>query len=131
MRGHGLGGLFASLFRRSIPFLKSVGLYTARNLKSIGMESLREMSEGDKPKDVLKKTARRFTGRVLSDLGSKLQGRGCKRKRAKTSKIPRKTKRQKTCKAGEKRRTKSTRKKRRTSKTTKLSKKTTSHTFLY
>ena len=81
MRGHGLGGMFASLFRRSIPFLKSIGLYTARNLKNVGLESLKEMSPDDKPKDILKKTARKFTGRVLTDLGSKLQGRGRKRKR--------------------------------------------------
>jgi len=112
-RGHGLGSLFGGLFRSIRPLFFS-GLRTAG--KALGREALRTGSKiltdiADNSQTGIKEIISKHVQSTVQNLGSKMTGRGRKRKRRSTSRVARKSKRPKlTTKRTTKKKKKSTRK---------------------
>lgn len=82
MKGHGFGGTFASLFRRAIPILKTVGKYLGRRALHTGFNTLESVIDGNDPKTALRREMEKTKQRIISDTRSKfMSGKGLKRKR--------------------------------------------------
>ena len=93
-RGHGLGSLFGGLFRSIRPLFFS-GLRTAG--KALGREALRTGGKiltdiADSPQTGI---ISKHVQSTVQNLGTKMTGRGRKRKRRSTSRVARKSKRPK------------------------------------
>ena len=54
-RGHGIGGVFKSLFRSAMPFIKEGGKIVAKNAVNYGANVLADISQGE---DVVKSLER-------------------------------------------------------------------------
>jgi len=112
-RGHGLGSLLGGLFR-SIRTLFFSGLRTAG--KALSREALRTGGKiltdiAHNPETRIKEIISNLVQSTVQNLGTKMTGRGRKRKRRSTSGVARKSKRPKrTTKRATKKKKKSTRK---------------------
>jgi len=112
-RGHGLGSLLGGLFR-SIRLLFFSGLGTA--CKALGRKALRTGGKiltdiADNPQTGIKEIISKHVQSTLQNLGTKMTGRGQKRKRQSTSRVARKSKKPKrTTKRTRKKKKKSTNK---------------------
>src|SRR5678816_4632801 len=53
-RGYGLGGFFASLFRRAIPLFKSGGKYIAKKAARTGINTIQDIMGGVDPRSAVK-----------------------------------------------------------------------------
>ena len=113
-RGHGLGSLLGGLFRSVRPLFFS-GLRTAG--KALGREALRTGGKiltdiADNPDTGIKEIISKHVQSTVQNLGTKMTGRGRKRKRRSTSRVARKSKRPKrtTKRTTKKKKKKSTRK---------------------
>ena len=96
-RGHGLGSLLGGLFRSIRPLFFS-GLRTAG--KALGREALRTGGKiltdiADNPQTGIKEIISKHVQSTVQNLGSKMTGRGRKRKRRSTSRVARKSKKPK------------------------------------
>ena len=80
MRGHGLGSLFSSLFRRAIPLLKLGGKYMGKKAMETGMHVLDDVIEGHSLKKSLKSNLKRAGQGVLKDVRVKLKGGRARRR---------------------------------------------------
>ena len=109
-RGHGLGSLLGGLFRSVRPLFFS-GLRTAG--KALGREALRTGGKiltdiADNPDTGIKEIISKHVQSTVQNLGTKMTGRGRKRKRRSTSRKSKRPKR--TTKRTTKKKKKSTRK---------------------
>jgi len=96
-RGHGFGSLLGGLFRLIRPLFFS-GLRTAG--KAFGKEALRTGGKiltdiADNPQTGIKEIISKHVQSTVENLGSKMTGRGRKRKRRSTSRVALKSKRPK------------------------------------
>ena len=114
-RGHGLGSLLGGLFRSIRPLFFS-GLRTAG--KALGREALRTGGKiltdiADNPETGIKEIISKHVQSTFQNLGTKMTGRGRKRKRRSTSRVARKSKRpERSTKRTTKKKKKSTHKRR-------------------
>ena len=68
-RGYGVGGTFASFYRRAVPLLKKAGFSTAKEWLKSGSEAMGDLEKGKKPwKSVLKSHAKKAAKRSLTPL---------------------------------------------------------------
>ena len=68
-QGYGVGGTFASFYRRAVPLLKKAGFSTAKEWLKSGSEAMGDLEQGKKPwKNVLKKHAKKAAKRSLTPL---------------------------------------------------------------
>ena len=111
MRGSGLGGLFARLFRSSIPYLKTIGRYAKNQLIDAGAGVLNDMQRGVNVKEAFRKNAFSTRDRIVSDIKRKMSGRGVKRHKKglkkKTKRLQKTNKKKTNKKKNHKRRRKS------------------------
>ena len=96
-QGYGLGSLFGGLFRSIRPLFFS-GLRTAG--KALGREALRTGGKiltdiADNPETGIKEIISKHVQSTVQNLGTKMTGRGRKRKRRSTSRVARKSKKPK------------------------------------
>ena len=65
-RGHGIGGVFKSLFRSAMPFIKEGGKIVAKNAVNYGANVLADISQGE---DVVKSLERNGIKAVTGTAG--------------------------------------------------------------
>lgn len=94
-RGRGLGSIFGNLLRISVPLLKSVGKYAARQLLTAGQDTLNDIDSGIEPKEALRRTRNRAKDRIIQDIKKKMTGGGRSRKRKRCSQSTSRSKRRK------------------------------------
>jgi hypothetical protein len=104
-RGHGLGGIFSSLFRSALPLLKQGAKAVGRQALQTGVDIAQDVMSGQSVKSAAKsrlKTAGRNMGtKVLNKIqkgkvaSTTSRKRGKKRSRVKQTLIPRPNKRRK------------------------------------
>ena len=111
-RGAGVGGLFARLFRSSIPYLKTLGQYAKNQLFDAGAGVLSDMQKGITARDALKRNAKSTRDRIVSDITRKMTGGGVKRRKKNMRKNTKKAKFSKKRESNIKKKKKSTRRKR-------------------
>lgn len=110
MKGHGLGSIFSSLFRRALPLFKLGGKYVGRKVLSTGMNVLDDVIEGDSFKKSLKRNLKTTSKDVINDVKNKMKGGKIRRRKT--------TKRKKKCKNKGNRKKKTTSKRKRKRKNT-------------
>ena len=101
MKGHGLGSIFAGLFRRAMPLMKEGGKYLAKQAIRAGTSTLHDILEGDAPKYALKRRVSEAKAKIMKDakrkarevVARKMRGGGRKRNKKKNVKNKRKNKR--------------------------------------
>ena len=86
MRGHGLGSLFSSLFRRALPFIKTGAKYIGRKAAESGARVLDDVLEGNSPKVAFRNNAKRMGRELLIDAKKKMKGRGRSHNKSKIKK---------------------------------------------
>lgn len=85
MRGHGIGSIFASLFRRAIPLLKRGGKYLAKQALHTGSAAVKDIITGEeKPREAFRKHLKAAKKRVTADAKKRVvrylqTGRGVRR----------------------------------------------------
>ena len=72
-RGYGLGGFFASMFRRAIPLLKSGGKYILKKAARTGMNSMRDIANGIEPRTAVKRRIAEVSDEMLDDVKRKIR----------------------------------------------------------
>lgn len=88
-KGYGVGGFFASLFRRAIPLFKSGGKYLAKKAVKTGMNTLHDIASGVEPRVAIKRRIADTSDEMLNDVKRKVRrkmvggGRKVKRRRKK------------------------------------------------
>lgn len=96
-RGYGLGGFFASMFRRALPLFKSGGKYLARKATQTGLSTLRDIANGVSPRTAVKRRIADVSDEMLDDVKRKIRrkmtGGGHRRKRRRTQKRKKKVNR--------------------------------------
>src|SRR5579863_2486931 len=84
-RGHGLGSLFSSLFRSSLPLLKRAGLYLGRQAVRTGFDiaqdALNNRNIGESAKEHFKSMGNRIVGEAKNQMGQGKRKRAPSRKR--------------------------------------------------
>src|SRR5678816_29151 len=99
-RGYGLGGFFASLFRRAIPLFKSGGKYLAKKAAKTGIDTFQDIMGGVDPRAAVKRRLADTSDEMLDDVKRKIRrkmtGQGVGR-RKKTIKRNRKGPLKKKC----------------------------------
>ena len=92
MRGAGLGGLFARLFRSSVPYLKTLGRYAKNQILDAGAGILTDIKSGVNVRDAVKKNAMSTRDRIVTDIKRKMTGRGVKRRKNRKKKMSKRKK---------------------------------------
>lgn len=79
-RGHGLGSVFSSLFRSSIPYIKSGAKYIGKELLHAGLNSAQDIIRGDNAKLAVnkrfKETKQRITKKIKRKIRKVMNGKG-------------------------------------------------------
>src|SRR5678816_3435191 len=72
-RGYGLGGFFASLFRRAIPLFKSGGKYLAKKAARTGINTIQDIMGGVDPRSAVKRRIADVSDEMLDDVKRKIR----------------------------------------------------------
>src|SRR5678816_1160679 len=72
-RGYGLGGFFASLFRRAIPLFKSGGKYLAKKAARTGIDTFQDIMVGVDPRTAVKRRLADASDEMLDDVKRKIR----------------------------------------------------------
>ena len=72
-RGYGVGGFFASLFRRALPLFKSGGRYLAKKAVKTGLNTLQDVARGENPRMALKRNISNVSDELLDDVKRKIR----------------------------------------------------------
>lgn len=90
-RGYGLGGFFASLFRRALPVFKSGGEYLARKAAKTGINTIKDIASGVNPRVAVKRRIADVSDEMLDDVKRKIRrkmtGRGLNGKKRSVKRI--------------------------------------------
>lgn len=72
-RGYGLGGFFASLFRRALPLFKSGSRYLAKKAVKTGLNTLQDVARGENPRVALKRNISDVSDELLDEVKRKIR----------------------------------------------------------
>lgn len=97
-RGHGLGGIFRSIFRAAVPLLKSGAKAVGKQLFHSGVGLLNDVSRGENVSTAAKRRAKEAGRQLTEKAATRMKtmigsGRNKKRKRSRKSVISRQAKR--------------------------------------
>lgn len=73
MKGHGLGSIFAGLFRRALPFMKEGGKYLAKQALRTGTNTVYDILQGEAPKQALKRRVNEAKTKIIKDTKQKVK----------------------------------------------------------